>query len=350
MVDVNTGKFVGSGGNLEETVTKNNIEAAEEIVRQLRLRDIGGIIVIDFIDMVLESNRDLRGAPPARVPRPGPHQAPGRRGHLARPGPDDPQAGRQRPDRGVLRELVREHCNGRGSSSTPSPSRSPRVASPAEARSSSSNNSSASRSRRGQGRWRGAAGPASARPAPVGPHPRPDRGRRPRRRPEEHLRPGPRSRRGGPGAGRAGARGRRGRGPDRERRPRLLWSRPPRPLWPRSPRPLWPRSPRPLWPRSPSPHQQRHPRRSLWRRPSRPPGVASAAGSSRPGRTAQERCGGDPVGDGGAGAGGCTPTGAARPAGMPPARVWSAGGTPGTLDPRCAHRSDVRVLSHFKRG
>ncbi|MEJ7756987.1 MAG: ribonuclease E/G [Nocardioidaceae bacterium] len=59
VVDVNTGKFTGSGGNLEETVTKNNLEAAEEIVRQLRLRDIGGIIVIDFIDMVLENNRDL---------------------------------------------------------------------------------------------------------------------------------------------------------------------------------------------------------------------------------------------------------------------------------------------------
>ncbi|MDQ0865631.1 Rne/Rng family ribonuclease [Arthrobacter globiformis] len=59
VVDVNTGKFTGSGGNLEETVTKNNLEAAEEVVRQLRLRDIGGIIVIDFIDMVLESNRDL---------------------------------------------------------------------------------------------------------------------------------------------------------------------------------------------------------------------------------------------------------------------------------------------------
>jgi ribonuclease E len=59
VVDVNTGKFVGSGGNLEQTVTKNNLEAAEEIVRQLRLRDIGGIIVVDFIDMVLESNRDL---------------------------------------------------------------------------------------------------------------------------------------------------------------------------------------------------------------------------------------------------------------------------------------------------
>ena len=59
VVDVNTGKFTGSGGSLEETVTRNNLEAAEEIVRQLRLRDIGGIIVIDFIDMVLESNRDL---------------------------------------------------------------------------------------------------------------------------------------------------------------------------------------------------------------------------------------------------------------------------------------------------
>ncbi|GAA2257716.1 hypothetical protein GCM10010430_46930 [Kitasatospora cystarginea] len=59
VIDVNTGKFVGQGGNLEETVTRNNIEAAEEIVRQLRLRDLGGIIVIDFIDMVLESNRDL---------------------------------------------------------------------------------------------------------------------------------------------------------------------------------------------------------------------------------------------------------------------------------------------------
>ncbi|SDT19687.1 ribonuclease E/G [Actinopolymorpha singaporensis] len=59
VIDVNTGKFTGAGGNLEETVTRNNLEAAEEIVRQLRLRDIGGIIVVDFIDMVLESNRDL---------------------------------------------------------------------------------------------------------------------------------------------------------------------------------------------------------------------------------------------------------------------------------------------------
>ncbi len=59
VIDVNTGKFTGQGGNLEETVTRNNLEAAEEIVRQLRLRDVGGIVVIDFIDMVLESNREL---------------------------------------------------------------------------------------------------------------------------------------------------------------------------------------------------------------------------------------------------------------------------------------------------
>jgi ribonuclease E len=59
VIDVNTGKYTGAGGNLEETVTRNNLEAAEEIVRQLRLRDVGGIIVIDFIDMVLEANREL---------------------------------------------------------------------------------------------------------------------------------------------------------------------------------------------------------------------------------------------------------------------------------------------------
>ena len=59
VIDVNTGKFTGTGGNLEETVTRNNLEAAEEIVRQLRLRDLGGIIVVDFIDMVLPSNREL---------------------------------------------------------------------------------------------------------------------------------------------------------------------------------------------------------------------------------------------------------------------------------------------------
>jgi ribonuclease E len=57
VIDVNTGKHVGKA-NLEETVTKTNVEAAEEIARQLRLRDIGGIIIIDFIDMLLERNKD----------------------------------------------------------------------------------------------------------------------------------------------------------------------------------------------------------------------------------------------------------------------------------------------------
>ena len=57
VIDVNTGKFVGKD-NLEETVLRNNIEAAEEIARQLRLRDMGGIIVIDFVDMIVPANRD----------------------------------------------------------------------------------------------------------------------------------------------------------------------------------------------------------------------------------------------------------------------------------------------------
>ena len=59
VIDVNTGKFTGAGGNLEETVTLNNLEAAEEIVRQMRLRDLGGMIVVDFIDMVLPENQEL---------------------------------------------------------------------------------------------------------------------------------------------------------------------------------------------------------------------------------------------------------------------------------------------------
>jgi ribonuclease E len=60
IVDVNTGKFTGNSKNatLEQTVTFNNLEAAEEIVRQLRLRDIGGIVIIDFIDMILPDNRN----------------------------------------------------------------------------------------------------------------------------------------------------------------------------------------------------------------------------------------------------------------------------------------------------
>ena len=95
VVDVNTGKFVGSGGNPRRRSPRTTIEAAGEIVRQLRLRDIGGIIVIDFIDMVLESNRDLVVRRLRRCLG-GTAPAPGRRGHLARPRADDPQAGRLR--------------------------------------------------------------------------------------------------------------------------------------------------------------------------------------------------------------------------------------------------------------
>jgi ribonuclease E len=58
-VDVNTGRFIGKGKSLEETVTRCNLEASEEIARQLRLRDIGGMIMIDYVDMVMPANRDL---------------------------------------------------------------------------------------------------------------------------------------------------------------------------------------------------------------------------------------------------------------------------------------------------
>ena len=58
-IDVNTGRYVGkkSGGRLEDTIVKTNLEAAKEIVRQMRLRDLGGIIVLDFIDMEDKKNR-----------------------------------------------------------------------------------------------------------------------------------------------------------------------------------------------------------------------------------------------------------------------------------------------------
>ena len=60
VIDINTGSFTGKGkGRLEDTITKVNVEAAEEVVRQLRMRDIGGIIVIDFIDMARSRNRDM---------------------------------------------------------------------------------------------------------------------------------------------------------------------------------------------------------------------------------------------------------------------------------------------------
>ena len=104
MIDVNTGKNVGSS-NLEETVFRNNLEAAEEIARQLRLRDIGGIIVIDFIDMEIKANRQEVTATLRSRPRPGQDADPGLRHLRARPRRDDPQAGRRGPRRVALRDL-----------------------------------------------------------------------------------------------------------------------------------------------------------------------------------------------------------------------------------------------------
>ena len=104
VIDVNTGKNVGTS-NLEETVFHNNMEAADEIAKQLRLRDIGGIIVIDFIDMEI---RDNRAKVVERVPqRAGPRQdpLPGVRHLRPRPRRDDPQAHRRGPAHRVLRDL-----------------------------------------------------------------------------------------------------------------------------------------------------------------------------------------------------------------------------------------------------
>ena len=96
VIDVNTGKNVGTS-NLEETVYRNNLEAAEEVAKQLRLRDIGGIVVIDFIDMEIRENR-RKVVDAFRVgarPRQDPHA--GVRHLRARPGGDDPQAHRRGP-------------------------------------------------------------------------------------------------------------------------------------------------------------------------------------------------------------------------------------------------------------
>ena len=76
IVDVNTGKAVGKT-NLEETVLTTNLEAAEEVARQLRLRDIGGIIVIDFIDMLLETEQEQGRGHDERGPGDRQDQVPG---------------------------------------------------------------------------------------------------------------------------------------------------------------------------------------------------------------------------------------------------------------------------------
>ena len=162
VVDVNTGKFTGAGGNLEETVTRNNLEAAEEIVRQLRLRDIGGIIVIDFIDMVLESNRDLvlRRLLECLGRDRTKHQV--AEVTSLGPGADDPQAGRPGPARGLLRDRA-SAATAAAASSTPS--RWSRAAEPARRRS--------GKARRGEGRRA-----ASSKGTPGRRRRRRDRGRR----------------------------------------------------------------------------------------------------------------------------------------------------------------------------
>ena len=153
VVDVNTGKFTGSGGNLEETVTKNNLEAAEEIVRQLRLRDLGGMIVIDFIDMVLESNRELvlRRLTECLGRDRTKHQV----AEVTSLGLV--QMTRKRVGQGLHEAFseVCEHCNGRGFLIR---------SEPVEARPASSGSSGGSNERKSGGRGRGRGGEAKPEP------------------------------------------------------------------------------------------------------------------------------------------------------------------------------------------
>ena len=98
VIDVNTGKNVGRS-SLEETVFKNNLEAAVEIARQLRLRDVGGIIVVDFIDMERRRQPRRGGAGVPRRPVAGQDPHAGVRDLRAGPVRDDPQAHRRGPAR-----------------------------------------------------------------------------------------------------------------------------------------------------------------------------------------------------------------------------------------------------------
>lgn len=175
VIDVNTGKFVGAGGNLEETVTKNNIEAAEEIVRQLRLRDIGGIIVIDFIDMVLESNRDLvvRRLLECLGRDRTKHQV----AEVTSLGLV--QMTRKRVGAGLIEVFSQpcEHCNGRGIivSSTPVDQAGP-TSSGGGNSAGSSQQSEGGRRRRGKGSGNAGnnSGAAAEQPAPVAAQPEPE--------------------------------------------------------------------------------------------------------------------------------------------------------------------------------
>ena len=130
VIDVNTGRFVGGRGKasnarLEDTITKNNLEAVTEVVRQLRLRDIGGIIVIDFIDMANPKNRQLVEERARGRAGPRPDEDVRRRDLTARPGRDDAPERHRRPARDPHRQ-VPDLRRRRASSSPPrrAPSRS----------------------------------------------------------------------------------------------------------------------------------------------------------------------------------------------------------------------------------
>ena len=105
-VDVNTGSFLGQR-NLEETVYRTNLEAAQAVARQLRLRNLGGIIIIDFIDMTDAEHQPPGAAHAREVARPRPRQDDGLRLLAARPGRDDAQAHHRKPRTPAVRAVPR---------------------------------------------------------------------------------------------------------------------------------------------------------------------------------------------------------------------------------------------------
>ena len=330
VVDVNTGKFVGSGGNLEETVTKNNLEAAEEIVRQLRLRDIGGIIVVDFIDMVLESNRDLvvRRLLECLGRDRTKHQV----AEVTSLGLV--QMTRKRVGSGLIEVFSEqcEHCNGRGIIVHSEPV--DRGGSSDQGGQGGPSGSRAGRGRRGSGSPTGGAG------RPRAPVTRPRRRSRARRRARRLPRsPPPRTPRPCAGSRPVTSPSTSARSAPSSRMPRRWETRPlrHRRLRPkqRPPRGLRPRRPPPT--RSPSPRSSQPLR--AWGRPSRHPPLLSRSPRSSPGPSPRSR------GDAGSGVGSWHPPARRGP---PPPRqrrteqtIWRAHGPTGSLVRRCAHRADV---------
>ena len=348
VVDVNTGKFVGSGGNLEETVTKNNLEAAEEIVRQLRLRDIGGIIVIDFIDMVLECNRDLvlRRLLECLGRDRTKHQV----AEVTSLGLV--QMTRKRVGSGLLEVFSEqcEHCAGRG------------IIVHTEPIDRSGANGGGSSDSGGARSGRGRRGTTTGTPQPGNGG---NGGERRGRGPALRAHRGP-DRRGRPRRGPAPRRGRRARGrPRRRRRDRARegGGRARRPSTPRpTPTPSRPSS-SPRSSRRPSPTARRSPMRSPdavpvadapspWPRP--PPDAVPVAVEAAPVVAAPRAGRGGPAGPPQAWPGG-RPGGTAARDGIRGRRqrsrrradrgarplIWPPPARTGSLDSRCAHRADV---------